>query len=1034
MAVWKERLTNPDPRYRPLPFWSWNDQLEDGMMTWQIQEMAKSGAGGYFMHARSGIEIEYLGEEWFARIATGIREGVKNGMLPWAYDEEGWPSGFAGGKVPALGEEYYARGLAMTTLKGEKIASFTGGDISYPDGTTRTVQLDRTAPDAILGIYQIDAQRQIHRMQVEQIDPQQEYAIVFQTSCPYYIDIINAKVVKAFLDSTHEAYYQRFKDQFGTGLGGFFTDEPRISEGDVPWSFIAREEFEKRYHYDVVDFLPALFVECAESGSVRYDFWTMISELFSQNYMKQIYDWCESHGCKLTGHVMMEESIYSQMTGTSGSMPFYEYMHIPGIDWLRRTQGSPVVPKQVASVAEQLGKKQVITETYALCGWNISFEELRWMAQWQYVCGINLMCQHLSGYTIRGMRKRDYPPSLFIQQPWWKEYRRFNDYLARLGVLLTDGKKLIDTLVIHPMRSGYLLFDGTNNSQLKALDHAFESLAKHMSGLHVDYHFGDETMIKRHGAVRDGRLWIGQYGYTTVVLPQMVTIDENTLRLLVEFAAQGGHIIAAGALPTTVGGRKADAALEQLRQAVVIPKDSTDFDLKVSQWSRYAVDVRREGALAEQIHLCQRTLSDGKRMCWLVNTSHDEGLSMVRVSIPGHWRPVMLDVSTLEETTPDAFLDSESTCLQLDFAPMQSYMLILEEGEPQVHQQTQQPIVLPLVPKQWEIVRMDPGCLTLDLCEYRVDEGPWMPQKAVIRLFKELLAQQRDCDISLRFHFQVSRVEDIGELELVLETPEKFSIVVNDQPVPYTDHGWWKDTSMKRLPIREHLREGDNTIVLSCRFHQRQKVYDVLYGKGVYETEKNKLTYDTELESIYLIGNFGVISESAFEKGPRAALTTDGGFVLVKQPTVFAPGSFTQQGLCFFAGCVTVQCPFVVTKQQLESGKPILLSLPKPMAAMIQVSVNQKPVKALLWAPYEVDVTAFVREGENILSVELFSGNRNLLGPHHHVDGEVYNVGPSSFEGVFGWVERPTEAVAIEPWMRTKNYWSDRYCFVEFGI
>ena len=97
---------------------------------------------------------------------------------------------------------------------------------------------------------------------------------------------------------------------------------------------------------------------------------------------------------------------YPWTNGCNGrAMPFYEYMHIPGIDWLGRSISSPLVPKQVGSVASQLGKKFVLSETFALSGWNVSFEELKWIAEWQYVNGVNLMCQHLEGYTLRGLRK-----------------------------------------------------------------------------------------------------------------------------------------------------------------------------------------------------------------------------------------------------------------------------------------------------------------------------------------------------------------------------------------------------------------------------------------------------------------------------------------------------------------------------------------------------------------------------------------------------------------------------------------------------
>lgn len=56
-------LENPPKKYRGIPFWSWNDKLDSEMLKWQINEMDKVGLGGYFMHARAGLQTEYLSDE-----------------------------------------------------------------------------------------------------------------------------------------------------------------------------------------------------------------------------------------------------------------------------------------------------------------------------------------------------------------------------------------------------------------------------------------------------------------------------------------------------------------------------------------------------------------------------------------------------------------------------------------------------------------------------------------------------------------------------------------------------------------------------------------------------------------------------------------------------------------------------------------------------------------------------------------------------------------------------------------------------------
>lgn len=77
---------------RPVPFWSWNDKLEPDELRRQIGAMQDAGMGGFFMHARGGLETEYLSEDWFRAVEASVDEAKKRGMQAWCYDENGWPS------------------------------------------------------------------------------------------------------------------------------------------------------------------------------------------------------------------------------------------------------------------------------------------------------------------------------------------------------------------------------------------------------------------------------------------------------------------------------------------------------------------------------------------------------------------------------------------------------------------------------------------------------------------------------------------------------------------------------------------------------------------------------------------------------------------------------------------------------------------------------------------------------------------------------------------------------------------------------
>ena len=117
-----ELAANPDRDYRPIPFWSWNDRLEAGELSRQIRLMHDAGIGGFFMHARGGLLTGYLGKEWFDMTKASIRTAGECGMNPWAYDENGWPSGFGSGAVNGLGVQYQQKYLRCRKLTPAELA------------------------------------------------------------------------------------------------------------------------------------------------------------------------------------------------------------------------------------------------------------------------------------------------------------------------------------------------------------------------------------------------------------------------------------------------------------------------------------------------------------------------------------------------------------------------------------------------------------------------------------------------------------------------------------------------------------------------------------------------------------------------------------------------------------------------------------------------------------------------------------------------------------------------------------------------
>ena len=179
-----KNIKEPSALMRPAPFWSWNDKLDESECRRQIREMAEKGWGSFFMHSRVGLVTPYLSEEWMNIIKACADEAEKNGVYAWLYDEDKWPSGYAGGIVPVIDEEYRSR--ALTLLKKEQIQD----------------------NDTILKEFEINGAKYFISKRIEKLDSQWFNGFS-------YVDLMNPKAVKAFLDSTHEKYKEAAGKYFG---------------------------------------------------------------------------------------------------------------------------------------------------------------------------------------------------------------------------------------------------------------------------------------------------------------------------------------------------------------------------------------------------------------------------------------------------------------------------------------------------------------------------------------------------------------------------------------------------------------------------------------------------------------------------------------------------------------------------------------------------------------------------------------------------------------------------------------------------
>ena len=109
----KRLFADPPREYSTAPFWVWNDFLTEEVVVHTLRDLARQGIRQAFVHPRPGLMTPYLGKEWFRLWRVALAEADRLDVDLWVYDENSYPSGFAGGWVPEAMPESRGRGLVF---------------------------------------------------------------------------------------------------------------------------------------------------------------------------------------------------------------------------------------------------------------------------------------------------------------------------------------------------------------------------------------------------------------------------------------------------------------------------------------------------------------------------------------------------------------------------------------------------------------------------------------------------------------------------------------------------------------------------------------------------------------------------------------------------------------------------------------------------------------------------------------------------------------------------------------------------------
>lgn len=976
---------NPTSEYRGAPFWSWNGKLEKECLEKQIECFKEMGFGGFFMHPRYGLETEYLSEEYFEAIKKCIDTAEQNRMNANLYDEDRWPSGFAGGLVTKEGK--YRQRVLCITANEALLPEFSEKEQAIKEGKPYLIacfDVEFTKDGYLKSYRKIDfCDKALHNKYYAYSrteKPSGRYN--FQTN----VDLMQKEAIGKFIEVTHNQYFKRFGDRYGNTVPTIFSDEPRqgpaeqieenpLSEGIYNWTFDFDNHFKKEYGYDIIGRLPKLVWDEKDVYSYeRYDYFNLTTKLFEEAFFKQIHNTTEKQGLQFCGHLMLENDLLGALRWGGDIMRLYKHFDIPGIDMLFDFIEF-VTAKQTQSIVRQYGKEAMLSELYGVTGWDYDFKCLKMQGDWQAAVGVSVRVPHLAMYSMKGGAKRDYPQSFNYQAPWYKEYKYLEDHYARLNTVLSRGKDLVDVAVIHPHESLMLAYSTKEKSgeMLLKMEKHLQKFCADLLYANIDFDFLNETELVCQKADCTEKLNVGKCSYSAVVVPPVITMRETTVKLLEKFVANGGKVIFTGECPNYLDGKISDRVKTLYKKAEFVKEDKLIDALE--EYRR--VKITAKGTENKKIY---RLINDGEDY-WLY-AAHAERIGKTsperRVTIP---TKTVIEVkgefgvtvyNTLNGTTEkaDYEIKNGNTYIYRDWYANDCLLVKLTkemtDRKPDEVEPTEYDTLLL---ENATYKRAEQNCVVLDMCETSVDGKDYTPKKYIIEQNKLLVSKLgfkieeaqpyyvknlQNFDVQARFEFVCE--DELCGLSIALERAEVAKIFLNGKEIATEINGYYVDYDIKTVSLPK-TKKGKNILEVLIPINSIR-----------------------QLEPCYILGKF----ESKL----------DGQEIVLKQPTADKIDfkAITEQGMTFYGGNISYKSQFECEKCTAE------IIVDNFGAPCVRVLVDGDDVGLIAFAPFSIKVP--LSKGTHEIEFLCYGNRNNTFGPIHNsnIDNPNYYVVPLSWD------------------------------------
>jgi len=602
-----------------LPFF-WQHGEEEGILRRYMEVIHNCGIGAVCVESRP--HPDFAGPKWWLDMDIIMDEARKRGMKVWILDDSHFPTGYCNGALKDAPQELCRQSvtyqIAATVKKGEAV-TLKRDHFENPKPFERNMveqfiiqgEMRTFGDDRLLGVIAVKVSGQDDKNMEESHSMEESHCLtaltekdgMFMWTAPEgewkiyvchltrnrgphrdYMNMMDRESCRKLIEAVYEPHYERYKDDFGKTIAGFFSDEPEIGNGhlyemgktleevdDQPWSREIEEELKKRWGAKWHLYIPLIWERDFDSdlkAKIRYDYMDVVTRCVEKDFSYQVGDWCRAHGVAYIGHLIEDNNQHSRTGSSLGH--FFRGLagqDMAGIDDI----GGQVLPQgedlemqnffggnrdgvfyhyalgklgASAGAIEPLKQGRTMCEIFGNYGWEEGVHLEKYLADHFMVRGINHYVPH--AFSPKEFPDPDCPPHFYAHghNPQYRHFGKLMNYMNRVCELISDGYHTSPAAILYHGEA-----DWTGRTCMFS-----QEPARILADRQIDYDFlpSDVFAEEKYNTIIGRTLKVNTQEYKVLIVPETSYVTAQFAQATAELTEKGFLVVFINRLPTGI--------------------------------------------------------------------------------------------------------------------------------------------------------------------------------------------------------------------------------------------------------------------------------------------------------------------------------------------------------------------------------------------------------------------------------------------------------------------------------------------------